>query len=61
MARPYLGGSAAGIKAVSADTTLSSADSGKTIVLDASSALNLTMTLPATATSLGLEYDFQKF
>lgn len=58
MARPYLGGSNAAIKAVSADTTLQVADSGKTIVIDGSTALNLTMTLPATATSKGVEFDF---
>ena len=58
MARPYIGGSNAAIKAVSADTTLQVADSGKTIVIDGSSALNLTMTLPDTATSKGVELDF---
>ena len=51
MARPYLGGSTAGIKAVSADVTLQIADTGKKIVVDASSALNFTITLPATASS----------
>jgi hypothetical protein len=58
MARPYIGGSNAAIMAVSADTTFTTADHGKTIVLDASSALNLTMTLPPTATSKGIELDF---
>jgi len=57
MARPYLGGSTAGIKAVSANVTLAPADSGKKIVVDASSALNFTVTLPATASSKGYEYD----
>ncbi len=57
MARPYLGGSTAGIKAVSADVTLAPADSGKKIVVDASSAGNFTITLPATASSKGYEYD----
>jgi len=57
MARPYLGGSTAGIKAVSADVTLAPADSGKKIVIDASSAGNFTITLPATASSKGYEYD----
>jgi hypothetical protein len=57
MARPYLGGSTAGIKAVSADVTLQPADSGKKIVVDASSALNFTITLPATASNKGIEYD----
>tara|TARA_R110002020_G_scaffold121441_1_gene275966 strand:- start:74 stop:484 length:411 start_codon:yes stop_codon:yes gene_type:complete len=57
MARPYLGGSTAGIKAVSADVTLQIADTGKKIVVDASSALNFTITLPATASSKGVEYD----
>tara|TARA_R110000824_G_scaffold290512_2_gene479051 strand:- start:194 stop:604 length:411 start_codon:yes stop_codon:yes gene_type:complete len=58
MARPYIGGTNAGIKAVSADTTFTVADHGKKIILDGSSALNLTMTLPATATSKGVEMDF---
>tara|TARA_R100000664_G_C2758428_1_gene147297 strand:+ start:3150 stop:3560 length:411 start_codon:yes stop_codon:yes gene_type:complete len=57
MARPYLGGSNAGIKAVSADVTLQPADSGKKIVVDASAAANFTITLPATASSKGFEYD----
>ena len=57
MARPYLGGPTAGIKAVSADVTLQIADTGKKIVVDASSALNFTITLPATASSKGVEYD----
>jgi hypothetical protein len=57
MARPYLGGSTAGIKAVSADVTLQPADSGKKIVVDASSVLNFTITLPATASNKGIEYD----
>ena len=57
MARPYLGGSTAGIKAVSADVTLQIADTGKKIVVDASSAGNFTITLPATASSKGVEYD----
>ena len=57
MARPYLGGSTAGIKAVSADVTLQPAESGKKIVVDASSALNFTITLPATASNKGIEYD----
>lgn len=58
MARPFLGGTTAGIKAVSADTTLQIADTGKTILIDGSTALNLTMTLPATASSKGVSYDF---
>ena len=53
MARPYLGGTNAGIKAISASTTLSLADTGKTIVVDGSSAGNITITLPATASSKG--------
>ena len=57
MARPYLGGSTAGIKAVSADVTLQIADTGKKIVVDASAALNFTITLPATASNKGIEYD----
>ena len=55
MARPYLGGSNAAIKAVTADVTLTTADHGKTLVVDGSSAGNITITLPATATSKGFE------
>ena len=33
MARPYIGGTNAGIKAVSADTTFTVADHGKKIIL----------------------------
>ena len=55
MARPYLGGSNAAIKTVTADVTLTTADHGKTIVVDGSSAGNFTITLPATATSIGFE------
>jgi len=58
MARPYLGGTSAGIKAVSADTTLQIADTGKKIVVDGSAELNFTITLPKTALSKGVEYDF---
>jgi hypothetical protein len=58
MARPYLGGSNACIKAVSADTTLGVGDSGNNIIVDASTAsTNFTITLPATATSKGVSYD----
>lgn len=57
MARPYLGGTNAGVKAVSADVTLQPAESGKKIIVDASSALNFTITLPATASNKGVEYD----
>ena len=55
MARPYIGGSNAAIKAVTADVTLTTADHGKTIVVDGSSAGNITITLPATTTSIGFE------
>ena len=55
MARPYIGGSNAAIKTVTADVTLTTADHGKTIVVDGSSAGNFTITLPATATSIGFE------
>ena len=58
MARPYIGGTSGGIKAVTADTTFTVADSGKSIILDGSTALNLTMTLPATTTSKGVILDF---
>ena len=55
MARPYLGGSNGAIKAVTADTTLAMADHGKIVVVDGSSAGNITITLPATTTSKGFE------
>ena len=51
MARPYLGGSAAGIKTVTADSTLTSADSGKTILMGAN---GVDITLPSA--SAGLEF-----
>ena len=51
MARPYLGGSNAGIKTVSADATLSPADSGKTILMGAN---GVDITLPSAAK--GLEF-----
>ena len=55
MARPYIGGSNAAITAVSADVTLTTADHGKTLVVDGSGAGNITITLPATTTSIGFE------
>ncbi len=55
MARPYFGGTSAAIKAVTADVTLTKADHGKSIVVDGSAAGNITVTLPATATSIGFE------
>ena len=55
MSRPYLGGSNAAIKAVSASVTLTGADHGKTLVVDGSSAGNIIITLPATASSIGFE------
>tara|TARA_R100001530_G_scaffold123899_1_gene91960 strand:+ start:275 stop:685 length:411 start_codon:yes stop_codon:yes gene_type:complete len=58
MARPFLGGSTAVIKAVTADTTLQIADTGKTVLIDASAAANFTLTLPATAKSKGVSIDF---
>ena len=51
MARPYLGGSNAAIKTVSADATLTGADSGKTILLGAN---GVDVTLPSAAA--GLEF-----
>tara|TARA_Y100001963_G_scaffold160189_1_gene268800 strand:- start:2718 stop:3137 length:420 start_codon:yes stop_codon:yes gene_type:complete len=51
MARPYLGGTSAGIKVVSADATLVAADSGKTILMGAN---GVDITLPSAA--LGLEF-----
>ena len=55
MARPYIGGTSEAIKAVTANVTLSVADHGKTLVVDGSSAGNITITLPPTATSTGFE------
>jgi len=51
MARPYLGGSSAGVKAVSADGSLVAADSGKTILMAAN---GIDITLPSAAK--GLEF-----
>ena len=51
MARPYLGGSNAGIKTVSSDSTLTGADSGKTILMGAN---GVDITLPSAAA--GLEF-----
>tara|TARA_R100000808_G_C2010889_1_gene63506 strand:+ start:33 stop:452 length:420 start_codon:yes stop_codon:yes gene_type:complete len=51
MARPCLNGSSAGIKTVTADTTLVPADSGKTILMGAN---GVDITLPSAA--LGLEF-----
>ena len=44
-------------EAITGDTTLTAADQGKIILIDASSAGNFTVTLP-TAPSLGAEYTF---
>lgn len=57
MARPYIGGSNAAIKAISANATLQLADHGKTVVVDGSAAGNITITLPATASSKGFGID----
>jgi hypothetical protein len=54
MARPYLGGTNAGVMTVTAATTLTEADSGKTMFIDQDAAY--TITLPST--QLGLEYTF---
>ena len=54
MARPYLGGSNAGVMTVTAATTLTVADSGKTMFIDQDT--QYTITLPST--QLGLEYTF---
>ena len=51
MARPYLGGSAAGIKTVPADSTLTGADSGKTILMG-SNGVDITLQ----SASSGLEF-----
>ena len=55
MARPYIGGSTASIKEVTAATTLTGADHGKTILMNAGSD-NIVITLPAVAK--GLEFTF---
>ena len=55
MARPYLGGSNAGVKEITAATTLAPADNGKIIFMNAG-ADNVVITLPALAK--GLEYTF---
>ena len=48
MARPYLGGSSAGVKSLTASATLSPADSGKVILFTPpSGAGDLNITLPA--------------
>jgi len=57
MARPYIGGTNAAIKAVSASVTLTTADHGKTLVVDGSSAGNIAITLPATTSSIGFATD----
>ena len=51
MARPYIGGTSGGIKTVSSDSTLSPADSGKTILMGAN---GVDITLPSAA--LGMEF-----
>ena len=55
MARPYIGGTNANTLEVTAATTLTSADHGKYILMNAG-ADNVVITLPALAT--GLEYTF---
>ena len=52
MANPYLGGSSAGIKTVTADATLIPADSGKTILMGAN---GVDITLPSAAIGLELQ------
>ena len=51
MARPYLGGTSAAIKTITSDSTLTPADSGKTILMGAN---GVDITLPSAA--LGLEF-----
>ena len=51
MARPYLGGTSGGIKSVTADATLASADTGKTILMGTN---GVDITLPSAAK--GLEF-----
>ena len=55
MARPYLGGSSAGVKEVTIATALTSADSGKTILMKAS-ADDLVISLPTLAKGLELTF-----
>ena len=57
MAKPYLGGTSAGVLQVNADKTLSVSDSGKLLYLDSASAL--TVTLPTDAnTFIGYSVKF---
>tara|TARA_R100001015_G_C4634468_1_gene201021 strand:+ start:4109 stop:4507 length:399 start_codon:yes stop_codon:yes gene_type:complete len=56
MARPYLGGSSAGIKTLDATQTLSLADSGKTFICSQSSAVSIT--LPSASSAKGWEGHF---
>tara|TARA_Y100001963_G_scaffold88454_1_gene122232 strand:+ start:43993 stop:44424 length:432 start_codon:yes stop_codon:yes gene_type:complete len=60
MARPYLGGTNGAIKSVTANTSLTVADSGKLIVLDGSGVEDavLAVTLPACSDAKGCVYDF---
>ena len=51
MARPYIGGTSAAIKTITSDSTLTAADSGKTILMGAN---GVDITLPSAA--LGLEF-----
>ena len=48
MARPYLGGSSAGIKTVTADATLVPADSGKTFICSQAGAYDITIPVVTT-------------
>ena len=56
MARPYIGGTNGGVKAVNTDTTLQLADSGKTIFMTEGAAA-IDITLPA-VTNKGWEAKF---
>ena len=56
MARPYIGGTNGGVKAVSTDTTLQLADSGKVIFMTEGAA-GIEITLPA-VTNKGYEAKF---
>jgi len=55
MARPYIGGTSAGIKEVTADTTLTIADTGKTILMNAGSD-DVVITLPKLQKGLELVF-----
>ena len=56
MARPYLGGTSGGVKSVNTDTTLTMADSGKTVFVTEGAAA-IDVTLPAVSNK-GCQFKF---